>query len=395
MANIKVYSAPGCPWCKKTKKFLKQNNIAFEDLNVAEDKHALNELIEKTGQIAVPVLDIDGTIIIGYDVTKIKEALKMIQMTENMYEVVIIGGGVSGLSAAIYAGRFLMKTAVVAEKPGGTIVLTDDVANYPGFKRISGLELGDKLQEHMKDYDIELLEKRVEKVERCKEGCFKVFTGVEYLHTKTIIFATGTEWRTLNIAGEKEYTGKGVHYCALCDGAFYKDKLIGVVGGSDSAAKEALLLAEYGKKVYIIYRGEKIRPEPINLKRVIEHKNIEVINNTNVIEIKGDKYVTSVIFDKPYKGSTGFQLDALFIEIGHRPLSRLAKAIGVALNEKEEIIIDREAKTNIEGVFAAGDVVDTKFKQAITGVAEGVTAAYSAYHYVNETELICLCDDED
>lgn len=395
MASIKVYSAPGCPWCKKTKEFLKQNNIEFEDLNVAEDEQAMNELLEKIGQIVVPVIDIEGTIIVGYEVAKIKEALKMVQMSKKMYDIVIIGGGVSGLSAAIYAGRFLMKTAVVAEKLGGTIVLTDDVANYPGFNRITGLELGDKIQGHVKDYDVEIIEKKVTKVEKCKEGCFKVFTDDEYHHTKTIVFATGTDWRKLNVPGEKEFTGKGVHYCALCDGPFYKDKIIGIVGGSDSAAKEALLLAEYGKKVYIIYRGEKIRPEPINLNRVMENETIEVINNTNVIEIKGDKYVTSVILDNPYKGSNEFKLDALFIDIGHNPLSGLAKTIGVALNEKDEIIIDRESKTNVRGVFAAGDVVDTKFKQAITGVAEGVTAAYSAYHYVNETELICICEDEE
>ncbi len=395
MVSIKVYSAPGCPWCKKTKEFLKEKNIAFEDLNVAEDEQAMHELMEKAGQIVVPVLDINGTVIVGYEVAKINEALKMVQMAENMYDIVIIGGGVSGLSAAIYAGRFMMKTAVIAEKLGGTIVLTDDIANYPGFNRITGLELGDKIQGHVKDYDVEIIEKKVTKVERCKEGCFKVFTGDEYLHTKTIIFATGTEWRKLNVPGEKEFTGKGVHYCALCDGLFYKDKIIGIVGGSDSAAKEALLLAEYGKKIYLIYRGERIRPEPINLKQVMENETIEVINDTNVIEIKGDEFVTGVVFDNPYKGSNEFKLDALFIEIGHAPLSGLAKKIGVTLNEKDEILIDREAKTNIEGVFAAGDVVDTKFKQAITGVAEGVTAAYSAYHYVNETELICICEDEE
>jgi thioredoxin reductase (NADPH) len=315
-------------------------------------------------------------------------------MANEMYDLVIIGGGVAGMGAALYAGRFQMKTAVVAEKIGGTIILTNDIANYPGFRQITGIELADRLTEHAKDYDVEIVEKKATKVEKCREGCFKVFTGTEHLHTKTIIFATGTEWRKLNVSGEKEFTGKGVHYCALCDGAFYKDKIIGVVGGSDSAAKEALLLTEYGKKVYIIYRKEKIRAEPINLKRVNENKKIEIINNTNVTEIKGDKFVNGVVFDKPYKGNKEFKLDALFIEIGHIPLSSLAKGIGIKLNEKNEIIIDREGKTNIKGVFAAGDVVDTKFKQAITGVAEGVMAAYSAYQHVNENEVICTCDDE-
>lgn len=300
------------------------------------------------------------------------------------YDVVIIGGGVAGLGAAIYAGRFQMKTLVISENIGGTIVNTNDVANYPGFKKISGLELTNKLHGHVKDYDAKIIEKKVTDIKKRKDGCFKVFTVDKEIHTKTIILATGTEWRKLNVPGEKEFTGKGVHYCALCDGAFYKNKIIAVVGGSDSAAKEALLLTEYGKKVYIIYRKEELRAEPITLKRVMKNKKIEIIYNTNVKEIKGDKFVTSVILDKPYNGSREFKLDALFIDIGHIPLSGLAKKLGVKLNNKGEIIIDRKAKTNINGVFAAGDVADTKFKQAITGVGEGVTAAYSAYYYVNE-----------
>lgn len=316
-------------------------------------------------------------------------------MNKGMYDTVIVGAGVAGLGAAIYTGRFQMKTAVVGEKLGGTIILTNEVANYPAFTQITGLDLADKLQEHVEDYDVEIVEKMTTRVERCPEGCFKAFTGNDYLHTRTIIFATGTEWRKLNVPGETEFANKGVHYCALCDGALYRDKVIGVAGGSDSAAKEALLLAEYGKKVYIIYRKEKIRPEPINLNRVMKNKKIEIISTTNVKEIKGGKFVTGVIFDKPYKGSTEFRLDALFIEIGHTPLSGLAKEIGVKVNEKGEIKIDRDAKTSMKGVFAAGDVTDSPFKQAITGVAEGVSAAYSAYHYLNENELICYHNDEE
>ena len=311
------------------------------------------------------------------------------------YDTIIIGGGVAGLGAAIYAGRFQMKTAVIAEKVGGTIINTDDIANYPGFKQIKGIELGDKIRDHAKDYDVEIIEEKVTKVEKYSDGCFKVTTGSKSLKTTSIIFATGTEYRKLKVPGEEEFTGKGVHYCALCDGAFYKDKIIGVVGGSDSAAKEALLLTQYGKKVYIIYRKDKIRAEPINLQRVKENKKIEVIPNTNITEIKGDKFVNGVILDKHYKGNKEFKLDGLFVEIGHIPLSSLAKSIGVKLNEKGEIMVDREGNTNVKGVFGAGDIVDSRFKQAITGVAEGVSAAYSAYHYIDTGNFICHIGDED
>ncbi|MBU0614585.1 MAG: FAD-dependent oxidoreductase [Nanoarchaeota archaeon] len=300
-----------------------------------------------------------------------------------MYDIAIIGSGVSGLGAALYSGRFELKTVVIGDKPGGTIILTNDIANYPGFNNITGFELSEKLKKHVKDYNVDFKDGKVTKVEKQKNG-FVLTAGKEVIKTKSVIFATGTEWRKLNVPGEKEFSGRGVHYCALCDGAFYKEKVVAVVGGSDSAAKEALLLTEYAKKVYIIYRGDKIRPEPINEQRVEDSKKIEVINNTNIIEIKGDKTVKSVTFDKAYKGSKEFNVDGIFVDIGHIPLSGLAKDLGVKLNDKGEIIIDRECNTIMKGVFAAGDVCNTRFKQAITGVAEGVTAAYSAYHYLKE-----------
>ncbi len=311
------------------------------------------------------------------------------------YDTIIIGGGISALGAAIYCGRFQLKTLVIGEKLGGTIILTDDIANYPGFKKITGMDLFDKVKDHASDYDIEIVEKKVEKVGK-HLTCFHVSTKEKTYKTKTIIFATGTEWRKLNVPGEKEFTSKGVHYCALCDGAMYKDKIIGVVGGSDSSAKEALLLSQYGKKIYIIYRKDKIRAEPINLERVEQNKKIEIINNTNITKIKGDKFVNTIILDKPYKGSKEFKLDALFVEIGHIPISELAKQISVKTNEKGEIVTNKETMaTNVKGIYACGDVIDNKFKQAITGVAEGVIAAYNVYQYINNETPVCGCSEDN
>ncbi len=310
-----------------------------------------------------------------------------------MYDTIIIGAGIAGLGAAIYCGRFQLRTLVLGEKVGGSVVLTDDIANYPGFKKISGMGLFDKVKEHAQDYDIEILEKKVEKVKKC-EGGFEVSTKDKTYKTRTIIFATGTEWKKLNVHGEKEFENKGVHYCALCDGPVYKDKSIAIVGGSDSATKESLLLAEYGAKVYIIYRKEKIRAEPINLKRVEENKKIEIINNTNIKEIKGDKMVSSVVLDKPFDGSNELKLDAVFIAIGHIPLSSLAKQIKVDIDKKGYIKTDEDSKTNVKGVFACGDVVNSKFKQAITGVAEGVIAAYNVYQYITNKLPVCGCSED-
>ncbi len=309
-----------------------------------------------------------------------------------LWDIVIVGAGCTGYAAAMYCGRFMMKTLVLGDIPGGVIITTNIVENYPGFKKLTGQELADKLREHALEYPG--VEIKIEKVlDVRKDGnhfIVKSDEGNEY-KTKTVLVATGTKWRKLGVPGEDKYANRGVHYCMLCDGFFYKERTIGVVGGSDSAAKEAILGTQWAKKIYIIYRGERIRPEPVNMKRIeklIQEGKIEIINNTNILEIKGNGRMYSAVFDKPYKGNKEFKLDGLFIEIGHLPLSELAVKLGVKVNDKNEILINRNSETNVPGIFAAGDVVDTRFKQAITGVGEAVNASYSAYQYIKANEAI-------
>ena len=309
------------------------------------------------------------------------------------YDIIIIGSGCTGYAAAMYSGRFNLKTLLLGEEAGGKIVLTNIVENYPGFIRITGTELTEKLRDHALDYKrfVKMKQEKVVGIKKRGECFFaKTNKGKEY-SSKTIIFAAGTSDRKLNIPGEKEFEKRGGHSCALCDGPFLQGKIVGVVGGSDSAAKEAILMTQWAKKVYIIYRGDKIRPEPINMQRIkdlIKKGKIEIINNTNLKEIKGDKLVTGVILDKPYKGSKEFKLDGVFINIGAEPRSSLAEKLGAKLNGKKEIITDKSSKTNIEGFYAAGDVTDSEFKQAITGVAEAVAASYSAYRHITEDKIV-------
>ena len=310
------------------------------------------------------------------------------------YDFIIIGAGGTGLAAAMYAARLNLKTLCLGhshgfELPiGGVITTTNVVENYPGFIRLTGTELADKIKEHALSYElVTIKEEKVENVSR-KKDCFVVKTSEAEYEGKTILFATGTKWKRLEVPGAREFENKGVAYCALCDSVLFKNKIVGLVGGSDSAAKDALVLAEHAKKVYIIYRGEQIHPEPINMKRILANKKIEIINKTNVIEVRGNEFVENVVLDRTYKGSKEFKLDGLFVAIGHIILSDLAKQLGVKTNDKGEIIINHKtSETNMPGVYAAGDVADTPFKQLITGVAEGCIAAYSAYEYLTKEKI--------
>ncbi|MBN2457839.1 FAD-dependent oxidoreductase [Candidatus Woesearchaeota archaeon] len=303
-------------------------------------------------------------------------------MADVIYDVIIIGCGVSGFAAAIYSARFKLNTLIVGKVSGGTINNAKEVENYPGFKSISGIDLGDRIRDHATSYDITLKETEVISVEKNKGG-FTVRTKKEDFSGRCLIFATGTAHRKLKIPGEERFHGNGVHACALCDGITYKGRTVAIIGGSDSAAREALILSEHARKVYIIYRGNDIRAEPINKKRVEDNQKIEIIRNTNITEIMGKgRVVESVMLDKEYKGSKVIALDGVFVNIGHVPLTSLTHSLGVKLNEKKEIMTDTEGKTNVAGVFAAGDCTGFFWKQAITGVAQGCTAAYSAYNFL-------------
>ena len=294
-----------------------------------------------------------------------------------MYDIVIVGAGFAGLSAAIYTARFRLNTLVIGKEIGGTLITAHKVENYPAYKSISGFDLMQKLIEHVKSYDVEIKDGNVIEIER-GDGKFTVKTEKEEFECKSVIIATGTVRRKLGVKGEKELENKGVHYCATCDGPIYKNKVVAVIGGSDSAATEALFLTEHASKVYIIYRQDKIRAEPINLEKVEENEKIEVITNANVKEIRGGGKVESVMLDTGKE----IKLDAVFIEIGSVPGTMLAAQLGLELNERNEIVIDKYSKTNVEGVMAAGDLTDSRLKQAVISASEGVMAAFSAFNHV-------------
>ena len=297
-----------------------------------------------------------------------------------LHDLIIIGGGCAGLSASIYARRYNMDVVILTEGLGGTITTTHLVENYPGFTSVTGQGLADALIAHAQANDVPMkIGNRVNRV--WKEGdVFKVEYGKEIYEARTVLLATGTTYRKMGAKGEAELSSRGVSYCATCDAPFYKGKNVIIVGGGDSAVKESLILAEHAKHVTIVYRGEKItKAEPINMKRVEATPNIAFRLKTNIVEIMGDKRVEKVLFDD----GTEMPIEGVFIEIGRIPLTTMVDELGAEKNEKGELKISDMSETTIPGFYAAGDVTDTEWKQAIVSASEGCKAAFRAFEFVS------------
>ena len=310
-------------------------------------------------------------------------------MTNETYDIVILGGGPAGLTAGLYASRYNHKTLVVGKVVGGTANSAGEIENWPGYKG-SGLELMMKFKEQAASFGTEFLEDEATVVEvRSQKLDDRVFVvkfsdGKEVLG-KSLIVALGTEHRQLNIPGEKEFLGKGVSYCATCDGNFFKGKIVAVIGGADSAAKAALYLSDICEKVYVIYRKHEMRCEPVSLHSICSKENVEIHYYSNPIEIIGDGVVKGlkIVTDDPDNGESEATLDVdgVFIEVGATPANKVVAGLGLEL-EKNYIVTGKDTKTNVDGVFAAGDVTNNVMKQVVTAAGEGAIAAKMAHEYL-------------
>ncbi len=304
-------------------------------------------------------------------------------MTEN---VIIIGGGPAGLSAAIYLARANLKPLVFAgSPPGGQLTLTSEVENYPGFESILGSELIEKMRNQAKKFGARIVDENVLKVD-FSEPIKTVFVRRQSLiKAQAIIITTGAKALWLNIPSETRLRGKGVSACATCDGFFFREKIVAVVGGGDTALEEALTLTKFAKKVYIIHRRDFFRASKIMQERVKENKKIEVIWNSSVEEILGDKNVEGIqiktVFEKKEQRQSLLKLDGVFVAIGHKPDTDLFKG-HVELDEKRYIKILERRRTSVKGVYVAGDCADPYYRQAITSAGTGVEAALEVERYL-------------
>lgn len=304
---------------------------------------------------------------------------------EKIYDVAILGAGPAGMTAAVYTSRANLSTIMIERGvPGGQMVNTNEVENYPGFASILGPDLSNKMFEHAKKFGAEYAFGDVKRLIDGDE--YKtIVTGNKEYKARAVIIATGAEHKKLGIPGEEEYSGRGVSYCAVCDGAFFKDRELVVVGGGDSAVEEGIFLTRFAKKVTIVHRRDQLRAQKILQERAFANEKIDFIWSHTVKEIHGkDGKVNSVTLVSTKDGTEReFKTDGVFIYIGLVPLTKPFEHLGIT-NDDGWIITDEEMRTKIPGIFAAGDVRAKSLRQIVTATGDGSIAAQSAQEYVEE-----------
>ena len=302
-----------------------------------------------------------------------------------MYDTIIIGAGPAGMTAALYAARSNLKVALLERGiPGGQMNNTADIENYPGYANISGPELAEKMFEPLENLGVEHLFGLVEKIE--DRGDFKeIITEDEHFEAKTVIIASGANHRHLGVPGEKDYNSRGVSYCAVCDGAFFRDEDLLVVGGGDSAVEEAIFLTRFAKSVTIVHRRDELRAQKVLQDRAFANEKIRFVWDSEVESIHGDeRKVTGVTFKNVKTGEISqAEFGGIFIYVGLDPVSEFAADLGIT-DEAGWILTDHQMKTSVAGIYAVGDVRQKDLRQITTAVGDGAIASQEAYKYLTE-----------
>lgn len=299
-----------------------------------------------------------------------------------MYDLIIIGSGPAGMTAGIYAARREMKVLIIGKEIGGQMVWASEIENYPGFEKISAFDLINKFKEQTVNFGVEMKNDEVKQVERTDEGNFLLHTNRETFEAKTVIVAMGLSPRRLAVKGEVEFNGRGVSYCANCDGPFFKNKKVAVIGGGNSALDAAEVLSKIASQVYLIQHNDKFKAFDSLVAEVQDRENIEIILNADVESIEGENKVEKIkIADVKSKEEREIELDGVFIEVGRIASTDLVGEF-VDRNEKHQIIVNSKTETKTPGLFAAGDVTNCDFKQITIATGQATIAALEAYQYL-------------
>ena len=313
---------------------------------------------------------------------------------KELYDLIIIGGGPGGLSAAIYAMRAALKTVLIEKGvPGGQVTMSDEVENYPGFQQISGAELSMKFSEHANAYGLEVISQEVEALIPGLDHHTVQLADGQKLTAHAVVLATGGSPRKLQIPGEDEYYGKGVSYCAVCDGFFFRNKTVVVVGGGDSATEEALYLSKLAKKVYLVHRRDALRASMILQQRVMNECKIEILWNRIVTQIDAHENEVCAVELENTQNRKKEQLvtDGVFIFIGFEPNNELVPA-GTRMNADGFVVTDDKCETNTPGIFVIGDLRERYARQIVIAAADGCLASLAAAHYVESRKGAAACE---
>lgn len=296
-----------------------------------------------------------------------------------IYDVAVVGAGPAGLAAGLYAARAKLSTVILEKMfPGGQAALTHHIENYPGFSEgVNGLELANAMKKQVEKFGAEFINGDVERIEKT-DDLFNIFMKAESIKAKTVILAAGAQPRKLGVKGEEEFIGRGISYCATCDGAFYKDKPIAMVGGGDSAIQEALYLTRFASTIYVIHRRNELRATKILQDRAFNSEKIKFVWDSVVNEIKGKEAVEEIVVENVKTGKLdSIPVDGVFVAIGYTPITDFVKDL-VELDEEGYIITDEHMATKTPGLFAAGDIRQKPLRQVVTAVADGAIAAVEA-----------------
>ncbi len=391
MARVQMYSMEWCPYCAKAKALLNAKGIEYDEVDVTDDEAKALEMVQRTGQQGVPQFFIDGRWIGGYDnlaylnATGALDQLFGIESTVDLtkvWDVAVVGAGPAGLTAALYAARKNLSTILIALDLGGQVGITHLVTNYPGLPVIEGPELVRMMFEQAYMYGLErMLGERVRNIR--VDGRAKVLELVsgKEVKARAVIVASGAEKRRLEIPGESEFAGRGVVYCSTCDGPFYRDKTIAIVGGGNSALEAAVEMSGIAKKVYVVSRREWSADEVLKDKAG-SAKQVKALVGYEPLEIVGSEMVEQLTLRNLKTGKTRkLKVDGVFIEVGLSPNSDLVLDL-VSTNQRGEVVVDEMGDTGVRGVFAAGDVTATKDKQIVIAAGEGAKAALAAFDYL-------------
>jgi alkyl hydroperoxide reductase subunit F len=384
MVNVTIYSTDGCQYCVLTKGYLSRLGVSFTEIDVGRDRKAAEEMVKLSGQYGVPVTVVDGEIIVGFDVARFRELFET-EKVPDVYDVLIVGGGPAGLTAAMYASRKMLSVLVLTENIGGQALESWAIENYMGFRLVTGGELMQKFEEKVREgIGITLELDPVTALREGTDGGFAAETvSGRTFSARAVIITSGMSPQWLGLPEEKRFIGRGISVCSTCDGPLFSGKKVAVIGGGNYALTTAIEMSTIAKEVHLIVRS-KLRADEIYQKQYASVKNIITHMPAVVTAINGGALVQGVTLKESKTGKESrLAVDGIFLAIGQQPNNSFLNGF-VELNKQGEIKIDVNCATSRPGVFAAGDITEVHNKQVIIAAGEGAKAALEAYAYLSQ-----------